>query len=181
MTREEMLKMLLQSYAASYDIVEAPNDEEMPSLAAKAHFHVEESKYMIVRSARMYETASDEYVWFFSVPHLNDAMCEACIRYTWNQGLPLAKHDGKQMVTRIVAVFLCDSMDPEAEQRVRKCALYKSFQFSLKGWAECHTVAADLQKEYAVSNRYGRDTANYLNKLMHPKQRVSLLKRFFGL
>ena len=171
MTREEMLNKLLQSYASSYDIEEALDVPEMPMLAARAHFHVEESQYMLVKSAVMYETHSDEYVWFYSVPHLTDQLCEQCIRYAWDQGLPLAKHDGKQMVTRIAAIFICDSMDEAAQKRIEKCALYKSFQFSLKGWAECHAVAADLGKESAVSNRFGRETAKHLKNLMLPPQR----------
>ena len=168
LTRDEMLQKLFRSYAGSYDIEEDVHEDAVPALTARAHFHVEESQYMLSKKAVMYSTTSDEYVWFFSVPHLTEQECSACIAYAWNQGLPLARQDGKQMVTRVVALFLCDEADDAAVTCVKSCRYYKSFQFSLKGWCECHAVAADLGKESAVSNRYGRETAKHLKKLMHP-------------
>ena len=166
-----MLEKLERSYAGSYDIEEDVADIAVPSLVARAHFHVEESQYMLSKKVVMYSTNSDEYVWVFSMPRLTDRECEDCIRYAWDHGLPLAKQDGKQMVTRVVAIFLCDEAEDDAISRVEKCRLYKSFQFSLKGWAEFHAVAADLGKESAVSNRFGRETAKHLKSLMHPPAR----------
>lgn len=171
-TREELLERLLDSYAGSYDIERDVNESDRPELAARAHFFVDESQYMISKKAVMYSVTSDEYVWFFTVPRLTAGICDACISYAWDKGLQLADHaSGKQMVTRISAVFIADTIDDDAENRVVKCRLYKSFQFSLKGWMECHTAAVDLGKESAVSNRYGRETAKHLKNLLRPAER----------
>ena len=167
-----MLARVLESYSGSYDIEREVSEPDRPELVARAHFHVEESQYMLSKKAVMYSTDSDEYVWFFSVGQLTEQVCDSCIRYAWEHGLPLADHEsGKQMVTRIAAIFLCDSLEDEAAACVQKCRYYKSFQFSLKGWCECQAVAADLGKESAVSNRFGRETAKHLKNLMHPRQK----------
>ena len=87
------------------------------------------------------------------------------------------------MCTRLVAVFLCDSADQAAVEEIEKCRIYKSFQFSLKGWMEFHTAAIDFGKESVVSNRYGRETAKFLKSVLHPPKRrrkanpLSILKK----
>ena len=84
------------------------------------------------------------------------------------------------MVTRLVAVFLCDNAQEAALERVKKCRLYKSFQFSLKGWMEFHSVAVDLGKESVTANGYGRETAKFLKNLLHPpKERSNRFLRIF--
>lgn len=171
LTRELMLDRLNRSYQSSYDLTPVEDDPEHPYLKVMAHYHVEETAYMISKRATMWSTQSDEYAWFFSVPKLTDADCEAAIKKAYDEGMAKIDLSGKNnhMVTRLTVIFLCDDMDEAAAQRIRKCRLYKSFQFSLKGWMEFHAVAADLGKESVVSNGYGRETAKHLKNLMHPK------------
>ncbi len=168
-SREVLLDRLLKSYESSYDITVLSSPEE-DGLCAKAHFHVEESSYILTQRATMWSTNSDEYVWFFSMPTLKDADCEACIHRVYDEGMACIDLSGKgqHMVTRLVAVFLCDDMEDAARVRVRKCRIYKSFQFSLKGWMEFHAAAADLGKGAVVCNGYGRDTGKHLEDLLHP-------------
>ena len=170
MTRDELLEKLMKSYAGSYiERFETPGTD---GLVAKAHFHVTEESYMISQKAKMWSVESDEYVWFFSVPHLTDALCEQAIRQAYDEGMAKIDPNGKNhMVTRLCAIFLHDGADEAAEERVRKCRLYKSFQFSLKGWMEFHAVAVDLGKESVVNNGYGRETAKFLKNLLHPVKR----------
>jgi len=114
-TRDSMLERLLDSYRMSYDIEQDLTVADRPELTAKGHFHVFEQRYMLSKKAEMYHTKSDEYVWFFSMPHLTDKACEACIKYAHDQGMAQLDHSsGDQMVTRLVAIFLCDEADDEA-------------------------------------------------------------------
>jgi len=170
-SRKQFLEKLLKSYESSYDItmLETP---EADGLSARAHFHVEESSYIISRRATMWTANSDEYVWFFSMPSLNDADCAACIRRAYEEGMASIDLNGKgqHMVTRLVAIFLCDTMEEAARTRVRKCRLYKSFLFSLKGWMEFHTAAVDFGKGLVAGNGYGRETVKHLEGLLHPKK-----------
>lgn len=167
--REQFLQRLLTSYADSYDVVRA-QDGQPSVLAATAHFHVQEAQYILSRRATMWETESDEYVWFFSMPHLEEDACDQWIRHAYEEGM--AKIDlGKQrhhMVTRLTVIFVADSVTASAEKRIRQCRLYHSFQWSLRGWMEFHAVAVDLERESVVSNTYGRETARFLRTLLHP-------------
>ncbi len=182
-TRETFLDKVLEGYTSSYDIERVQHDA-LP-LEATAHFHVREAQYALFKSAEMSASYSDEYVYFFSVPHLKRAMVEQCIQYAYDDGMPRIDLDSADahMCTRLVVIFFSDSADEDALEEIKKCRIYKSFQFSLKGWMEFHTASVDFGKESVVSNRYGRETAKYLKSVLHPKKRrkkanfASILKK----
>lgn len=182
-TRTAFIDKVLEGYSSSYNI-DRTQHESLP-LVATAAFHVREAQYALFKSAEMSATHSDEYVYFFSADHLTRNMVEQCIQFAYDDGMPKIDLESKDahMCTRLVAVFFADSADDAALEEVRKCHIYKSFQFSLKGWMEFHTAAIDFGKESVVSNRYGRETAKYLKSVLHPKKRgrksnfASILKK----
>lgn len=168
-TRDTFLDKLLDAYSTSYDITPAQHPQ-LP-LAATAHCHVTETQYALFKSAVMNRANNDEYVYFFSLPHLTDALCQQCIDYAYTDGMDKINPADHHMCTRLVALFLCDSADDAAVKRLKKCRIYKSFQFSLQGWMEFHTAAVDFGKESVVSNQYGRDTAKFLKNALHPEKK----------
>ena len=168
-TRDTFLSKLLDAYASSYDI--APAQHPQLPLAATAHCHVTETQYALFKSAVMNHSNNDEYVYFFTPPHLTDELCRRCIDYAYEDGMAKIDPADHHMCTRLVALFLCDSMDDAAAERLKKCRIYKSFQFSLQGWMEFHTAAVDFGKESVVSNQYGRDTAKFLKNALHPEKK----------
>jgi hypothetical protein len=104
---------------------------------------------------------------FGSVSHLTDQAAEEAIQRAYDDGFPRIKLDHvsfrhQHMCTRLVALFLYDDAEEEALKRIRKCKIYHSFQFSLKGWMEMHTAGVNLTDDSVVSNRYGRETAKFL-------------------
>lgn len=168
-TRDAFLDKLLNAYSRSYDIA-TPEQTELP-LTATAHCHETVTQYALFKSAVMNYSNNDEYVYFFTLPHLTDELCQACIDYAHADGMSKIDPANHHMCTRLVALFLCDSMEEAARERLKKCRIYKSFQFSLQGWMEFHTAAVDLGKESVVSNGYGRDTAKFLKSALHPVKR----------
>ena len=70
------------------------------------------------------------------------------------------------MCSGIVGVFICGSADAEAVKLLKKYRWRKSFQFSLRGWAEAHTALALTGESAVVSNAAGRNTAGLLKKLL---------------
>lgn len=171
--RQEFFEQVLEGYAGNYDIEKTEPTEDGLPLAAKAVLHVSESGFVLTRKAQMWSADSDEYVYFFTMPVFTDEICERAIRYAYDDGMGKIDLKAKRnhMCTRITAVFLCDEAEDEAMKRVAKCRLYKSFQFSLKGWMEFHAAAVDLGKESVAGNRYGRQTAEFLKTVLNPQPR----------
>ena len=181
--RDEFLKTILRGYTGSYDIELVEEKEESFPLAARAALHMQEAGYFLTRKAQTWAANSDEYVFFYSLPHADLACVRDAIQQAYEEGMSKIdiKANPDHMCTRIVAVFICDEADADAVEHVRKCRLYKSFQMSLKGWMEFHAIIVDLGKGSVEYNRYGRETAKFCNNVLHPKTRKQNKKSLWGI
>ena len=155
-TRDTLLPRLLRSYAAYYDV--EPMEAQEP-LVATAFFHVHGTKYVLSKKAELWATDNNEYVYFFSVPHLTEEVVDQCIQLAYDRGMEHIHPDKNHMSSYIVALFLCDTYTEEAMKKVKRCRMRKSFQFSLKGWMEVHTAMIGVGMEPVVAgNPDGRKT-----------------------
>jgi len=159
------LDQILQGYQGSYDIERIDDAEE--GLVAKASMHVTESQCLIFKEFEMWTANADEYVYIYRYPHLTKEIADRCIAEAYEAGMPLIDLDyislkHQHMCTHLVALFLCDTADEDAVKSVKKCKIYKSFQFSLKGWMEMHTDLITYSDAKIVTNCYGTSTAKFL-------------------
>ena len=161
---EPFLNQILDGYRTNYNVALCkPGDE----LVASAELHMTQGQHVIFKEFTMWQADDDEYVYIFHIPHLTSGSVEAAIKRAYDDGFPRIKLDHvsfrhQHMCTRLVALFLYDDADEEALKAIRKCKIYHSFQFSLKGWMEMHTAGVSLTDGSVVSNRYGRETAKFL-------------------
>lgn len=166
-TREQIIDTLLEGYRTNYNIATVEGQED--GIVATAEYHVSESGYVLIRSAETWTANSNEYVYFISVPHLTSDLASDYVEFAYRDALEKLDidHAKHHMCTRAVTVFVCDEIAPEAEAIIRKCNRRKSFMFSLKGWLEVHTIGIVLGQKglYVISNRYAKDTAEYINEL----------------
>lgn len=167
LTREEILKKLLKSYAAYFDIEEVSNTEA--PLVGKCHFHVRSAKYVLLKKAELWNADSHEHVYIFSVPVLTADIYRSCEKLAYEQGMALIEPKPGHMYTYITAVFICDTCTPEAKKLLRKCRIYKSFHFSLHGWMDFHTVLAERGCKKFLTNRSGRVNAKLMKNIFLKK------------
>lgn len=161
----KFLTQVIDGYRAAYDIVMHKDKNE--GLVAEAHMHVKESQCLIFKELEMWTADADEYVYIYRVPHLTDEICKKYMDEAYNDGLPKIDLDHvsfkkQHMCTHLVALFVCDEIDTDALNRIKKCKVYKNFMFSLKGWMEMHAAVINLTTGEVNSNRYGKETAKYL-------------------
>ena len=84
MTREELLEKTLRSYAAYYDVNRDCPEEPF---VAEAVFHSHNDAYFLVKSARIGEAESNEYVFFASVDSLDRTLLEQLDTAAWEIGV----------------------------------------------------------------------------------------------
>jgi len=159
------LDQLLEGYKGNYDVERFEGRED--GLVATAHMHVLESQCIIFEELKMWDANADEYVYIFRIPHLTEEAVKTSIKYAYDDGFPKIDLDHvsfkhQHMCTHLVALFISDEADEAAIKAIKKCRIYKSFQFSLKGWMEMHTDLLTLCDEKVYANRYGKETAKYL-------------------
>ncbi|MCR5108559.1 MAG: hypothetical protein K6B28_10410 [Lachnospiraceae bacterium] len=161
----EFLDQILKGYKKNYDIVMHDDVEE--GLVAEAHMHITEMQCVVFKEFSLWTANADEYVYFYRIPHLTEEIARKVINDCYEDGMPKIDLDNvnikhQHMRTHFVALFICDTADKEAVKCIKKCKIYKSFQFSLKGWMEMHTDLITLGDEKVYTNRYGTKTAEYL-------------------
>lgn len=161
------LEQILNGYKSSYDIERVDDCNE--GIVAKAVLHMSQTQNFLFKEFQMYSASDDEYVSFIRIPKLTSDYVTENINNIYDDGLKMVDIDkvtfNKQhMCTRFVVLFLCDEADESAIKAVTKCRLRKSFQFSLKGWIEVHSVVVVLNDGTVKANPAGRETAKFLKK-----------------
>ena len=163
MTRAEAIDILCESYSGYFDIERFDDGAE---LAATCFLHVHSEKYVLVKSAKLWEADSNEYVYIFSVPHLTEEIFARCRDYAYKEGMTHIEPKAGHMCSYITALFVCDTCDDKALKVLKKTRIYKSFRLSYYGWMDFHTGVIALDNGMTAANGSGRSTAQLLKKTL---------------
>lgn len=163
MTREETVNKILDSYKAYFNI--HPRADEPAELVARCDFHIHNSKYVLVKNAKLWEADCHEYVYVFSAEHFTENLFKRCEAFACAEGFSLVDPKPGHMYTYITAVFVCDDFTKEAIKLLKKSKHYKSYKFSLNGWADFRTFAVRAEDKATFSNRSGKKCSKFVKKL----------------
>ena len=163
MTREEMLKKMLRSFAAYYDI-----NTETPAapFAAEAVFHSHSDAYFLVKSAAIGEAESHEYVFFASVDQLDSSLLASLDQTAWDTGISRVKPHSSHRNTDVTLVVAASSVTEEAKAQTPRLKHYKNYRMSLHGFSHYHLIVADLSSGDLTCNRQGRSLKKLFNKIL---------------
>ena len=161
-----IFNQILDGYRSNYNVELLTGKGE---LVATAYMHMSHGQHALSRKFEMWSADEDEYVYFYRTSHLTSDLAKRFIDEAYADGFPKIKLDHvtfnhQHMCTRLVLIVFCDTAEADALKMIKKCRLYKSFQFSLKGWMEMHTAALSLADGTITNNRHARETAKYLKK-----------------
>lgn len=163
MTREEVLDKALHSYGAYYDVnTEAPEEP----FAAEAVFRSHNDAYFLVKSARIGEAESNEYVFFASVETLDEEMLMKLDGAAWERGISRVKPHADHRNTDISLVVIASSVTEEAEKKARNLKHYKNYRMSLHGFSHYHLIVVDLSSGKKTCNRQGRSLKKLFDKII---------------
>lgn len=153
MDRTAALEQLLHSYEVYYNVkrkgVEAPFEGE-------AEFHSHDEQYFLMRSARIGEADSREYVFFATVEQLDEATLLHLDETAWNRGLARVIPHAEHRNSDITLFLIADHITEEAFLKVSRLHHYKSYCFSLQGWSHYRLVALELSTGRVAHNRQGQ-------------------------
>ena len=176
LTKEEAINKIERVYSGSYNILK--HEENEAGLIMEADFHVHTENYFLSKRATLYKMDSNEYVYIFYYPNLSLDLFNNAVDMAYELGFEKIIPGPDHRSSYIVAEFLCDTYDNDALSALKKYRRRKSFQFSLHGWMETHTVLIDLGTESVITNGDGRLSGKFLKNVLHPKKRrgIRLLK-----
>lgn len=163
MTRDKLLEKTLHSYAAYYDV-----NRECPEepFVAEAVFHSHNDAYFLVKSARIGEAESNEYVFFASVDDLDRALLEQLDTAAWEKGLSRVRPHSDHRNTDISLIILASSVAEDAAKTVPKLKHYKSYRMSLHGFSHYRLFVIDLSNGSQFCNAQGRSMKKLFGRIM---------------
>lgn len=153
MTASEALPRLLDAYDAYYDV---NRTDPAPPFAAEAVFHSHEEGFFLVRSARLSESESHEYVFFAVEKVLTLSRLEELAQIAWDTGLARVKPHGSHQSSDVILEILADTIEPDAMARIPKLKFYRSYRFTLQGWSHFRLFALEVPSGATACNRQGQ-------------------------
>ena len=154
MTANEALDLLLRSYKRYYDI---KREDVEPPFAAEAAFHSHGETYVLVKSARISEADSHEYVYFAAEESLSVDRLRELDEAAWERGIAHVKPHSAHRNSDVTLMILAEHIDPEAKAAVKKLKHSKSYRYGLQGWSNFRVVALETSSGTLAYNRLGGD------------------------
>lgn len=153
MTSKEALQTLLKSYWRYYNVkdegVEAPFD-------AEAEFLSQDVQYFLVKSAKLGEADSHEYIYFAAVEHLTLELARELDEAAWSRGMARVEPKPNHRNSDVHLVVLADKMDEDAAQFLKKLRRYESYRHTLWGWSHYRVIALETSSGRLTCNRMGQ-------------------------
>ena len=159
-----ILEKMLDTYSVWYDVTLGDMDSGLPLEALCIHRSRKE-KYVLSRKAKLWAAEVNEFLYLFSMQKLDLSQAEACISFAIEDALPRVKPHNEHMYSFITAVFLADSIEPEALKFVRRRRFTKSFRFGFHGSSPLKTAAISTENEMVVTNNMGRDLRKQIKNI----------------
>ena len=154
MTPTEALNTLIKSYRRYYNV--QTEDVEAP-FAAEAIFHTHDEQYFLVKSAKLSEAESHEYVFFHTSESLSLQDIQELDRCAWERGLSRVKPGTNHRNTDVTLILLANRIAPEAMDYLKRSKHYQSYRFGFHGWSSYRAVALETSSNTLSYNRRGKD------------------------
>ena len=166
MTLQETLDKILPSFQKYYDIIR----ENVPApFTAAAEFHSHDEQYFLIKSARLSESDSHEYIYFATVDQLNESVLKELDEKAWEIGFSKVKPHPDHRNTDITLFIVADQITDEAFAMVPKIKRYKSYKFGFQGWTHYRLVAFEHTSGRVAYNRQGESLKKLVRNISQCK------------
>ncbi len=166
MTPNEALERLLPSYIRYYDVI---REGVEPPFAAEARFHSHNEQYILVKSARVSEADSHEYIYFAVADELDAARAAELDAAAWERGMAWVKPHSAHRNSDVTLVVLAEHITPDAAAFIKKSRHYQSYRFGLQGWSNYRAIALETSSGTLTYNRLGGDLKKLFRNIQNSK------------
>lgn len=153
-TKADVLNKLLLSYNRYYNIT---RDNSIHPFSAFAEFHSHNEQFFLVKSAKVADIDSNEYVFFALQDELNSEKLASLDKLAWEKGISKVVPSYSHRNSDISLIIISDKISDEVKKEIKKLKHYKSYNFSFYGWSNYSLLAFNLADKSFVFNRRGKD------------------------
>lgn len=162
MTTADYLDRLIGKYSGTFDIYQpyVIYDKEYP---AYGYFFNAVEKYVLVREANLWSSASYEHVLFMEMDSflpetieevksvIEEYMEPVLVRRM--DSLPAKNH----MYSYLTVIVVCQkALSKEAKKKIKSYKFEKGYQFNMRGYSQAHLSCVSMEDEAVVHNFQGR-------------------------
>lgn len=155
----EKLEKVLRSFERYYDL---NKESPTPPFSAEASFKSSQEQYVLVKSARIAESESNEYVFFYAADEINTDCLSQLERTAWETGLSRVQPHFNHRNSDVTLIIIANQLDTEIQKKIKKINHFKSYAFTLKGWSRFRIIAAELSSNRFFYNRFGKELKKIL-------------------
>ena len=166
MTAKEALDKLLKAYSVYYDVEKR---KPAPPFAAEAAFRSHEEQYFLIRSARLAESESNEFVYFALEDALTAPLLDALDGAAWNAGLARVAPHKDHRNSDVTLIILASKIEPDAAALIPKRKHYQSYLFGFQGWSHYRLAAFDADAGKLYVNGQGKALRKFLERNLKPR------------
>lgn len=163
MTTNEALEKLLPSFQRYYNI---KTEDVQEPFVAEAEFSSHDEGYFLIKSARLSESDSKEYVFFALSDDLDADEVRKLDETAWNTGMSRVQITANHKSTDVALIILAQNITAEAKECIRKLKHYKSYRFTLQGWSKYRLIALELSTGDVTYNHQGSQLKKLLSNIL---------------
>lgn len=163
MTLTEASEKLLRSFKRYYNVKQ---EEVDPPFYAEAEFSLHDEQYFLVRSAKLSEADSKEFVFFSAEEHLTEERLRELDETAWERGLSRVRPHANHRNSDVILFVLADQIDDGALALVKKLHHYKSYRYSLQGWSHYKLAVLEISTGRMAFNRQGRSFKKLVSNIL---------------
>ncbi|MBO4678041.1 MAG: hypothetical protein J5626_00065 [Lachnospiraceae bacterium] len=160
MTREEKLESVLKSYMRYYTII---RDDVTAPFDAEAEFISHNEQYILIKSAKIADIDSNEFVFFKTEERLTSSNLSDYEKIAWETGLSRVVPGPGHRNSDVTLVIIADHIDEDAFKLVKNIKHSKSYKFTFHGWSNFKLIAIDLSNGRLTYNRHGQTLKKVIN------------------
>lgn len=153
----EALEKVLSSYERYYSI----NREPQTPFSAYAEFRSHNEKFVLVKSAKIADIDSNEFVYFTTPESLDSDSLVEFANAAWSDGIakvvPYNGHRNSDVTLVVITNSFKENSTGEIKKLVKKTKFYKSYKWSLWGWSNFRLAVFELNSGCIATNWQGRD------------------------
>lgn len=163
MTLQEALNKLLPSFQRYYNI----NREEVEApFVAEAVFQSHNEQYFLIKSARISEANSNEFIYFYTADSLNVTKLQELDACAWERGTGNVQPNYYHRNTDVALIIIANQIEEDAFNMIRKLKHSKSYQFGLQGYSNYRLIALELSTGRVSHNRQGQSLKKLVSNII---------------
>ena len=162
MTSKEALEQLLPSFQRYYNI---KREEVTEPFTAEAEFFTHDEAYFLMKSAKLAQSESKEFVFFKAMDHLDPQTLKDLDEKAWENGMSRVEITPLHHSTDVALIIMADTIDPEAAKLIKKLKHYKSYCFNFKGWSRYRLIALETSTGKITYNHLGAELKKLISNI----------------